>query len=170
MFTWYFSQFCMHMQHRQFWVFQGLGMVRISFTSHPLEFCFFISPSTEQNIFWYFLWCWRVTRYLYMNFFHDFYASATPSNSSFLSWGDRYFIFQTPIHNFFISPSTENYRLWYFGRCWGVTWYVYISLFMIFIYPKYYQTRVFSGSWGGRYFICWPPARIFFYFSFDIVL
>jgi hypothetical protein len=37
--------------------FQGHGVVGISFTGHPVEFCFFISPSTSRCRFRYFVRC-----------------------------------------------------------------------------------------------------------------
>jgi hypothetical protein len=58
-----------YLQHSQIWVFQGHGMVGISFSSHTIIFC--ISPTRNYRL-WYFVWCWSVTWYIYMNLFMIF--------------------------------------------------------------------------------------------------
>jgi hypothetical protein len=136
MFTWIFSCFLRICNSIKFDFFRvTAGMVAMSFSSHSsriflftghLRNLFFYLSFIEHYRIRYFVLCSGVRWYVYMNLFMIFMHLQHCQIPVFLgSWGGRYFIYLPPGGIlFFISPCTENYRLWYFIWCWRVTRYV----------------------------------------------
>jgi hypothetical protein len=162
--TWYvylnFFMIFMHLQHQQIWVFQGHGMVGISFSGHTIIFC--ISPTRKYRL-WYFVWCWSVTWYVYMNLFMIFMHLQHRQIRVIKVLGWSVFHLLAAQRNFaFLFLLLRALLILIFFmilRCNTIL----LKDFYAYATPS---NLTFSGSWGGLYFIFWPPLQNFVFYFF----
>jgi hypothetical protein len=160
----------MHTQHRQIWLFQGHGVVRILFSGHPSRILFFISSFTEHYTLRYFVRCSSVRWYVYMNLFMIFTHPQYHQILVFRLMGWSVFHFPAISPEFFlISPSTKNYGLWYFVRRSCLTWYVFMNLFMIFMHPQHREIRIIQGHGVVGISFTGHPVEFFYFFLYRAI-